>query len=480
MAVSRVFGEPRGLHAPRGQAVEAADYRSLSLWHDTHPGSLEPRPPLASDEQVDVAIVGAGYTGLWTAYYLKQLEPGIRVAIVESEIAGFGASGRNGGWCSGTLAGIEAHLAEPAQREGAVRLQRAMFDSVDEVGRVCDREGIDCHYAKGGCVVFASVDAHRALLRGQLEHWRGFGFGEDDFRWLEPAECAARVGAARNLGGLFIAHCAAIHPARLVRGLAEVVEARGVAIYERSPARALEPGAVVTDGGRLAATTVVRATEGYTRTLRGEKRALLPVHSMMVATEPLPETVWKEIGLANRETFADPRRIVIYGQRTADDRLAFGARGRYFYGSGVRDRFAADDASFREVQGTLESHFPVLRGHRVTHRWGGALGVPRDWRPSLGVDRARGVAWAGGYVGEGVAASNLAGRTLAELLLDRESERVGLPLVGPRFPAWEPEPLRWLAVTGIRRIGDSLDTAELAGRPTSRLGRILFESLVRK
>jgi glycine/D-amino acid oxidase-like deaminating enzyme len=171
---------------------------------------------------------------------------------------------------------------------------------------------------------------------------------------------------------------------------------------------------------------------------------------------------------------------VIYGQRTADARLAFGGRGLYFYGSRVRDRFAPDEAAFREVQGTLQSLFPVLREFRITHRWGGALGVPRDWRPSVGIDRTRGLAWAGGYVGDGVAPSNLAGRTLAELLLDRDSERVHLPLVGPPFPPWEPEPLRWLAVSGIRGIGDSLDTAELAGRPPSGLRRVLFEALVRK
>jgi glycine/D-amino acid oxidase-like deaminating enzyme len=230
--------------------MKDSDYRSLSLWHETHPGPLEPRPPLVTDETVDVAIVGAGYTGLWTAYYLKELEPGIRVAIVEAEIAGFGdvaivgagytglwtayylkelepgirvaiveaeiagfgASGRNGGWCIGALAGMDAHFADPARREAAMRLQRAMFESVDEVGRVCEREGIDCHYAKGGSVSFASVEPHRRLLRNDLEHWRGLGFGDQDFRWLEADECATRVGATRNLGGLFFAHCAAIHP----------------------------------------------------------------------------------------------------------------------------------------------------------------------------------------------------------------------------------------------------------------------------
>jgi glycine/D-amino acid oxidase-like deaminating enzyme len=452
------------------------DYRSLSLWHETLSESLEPRPPLASDEHVDVAIVGAGYTGLWSAYYLKAHAPEIRVAVVEAEIAGFGASGRNGGWCLGLLAGGEADLADPALRDGALRLQRAIFETVDEVGRVCEREGIDCHYAKGGTLSIATVEAHRERLRGELEHWRALGFGEEDCRWLAPEECAARLRTSSNLGGLFMPHCAAIHPARLARGLAEVVERRGVALYERSPALALEPRCVLTRGGRLRADTVVRATEAYSKTLRGHGRALLPLHSMMIATEPLPESAWKQIGLAKRETFSDPRRSVIYGLRTADGRLAFGARGAYFYGSGIRDRF--DKAAFDRVQRTLESLLPVVHGYRITHRWGGALGVPRDWRPSVGIDRKAGLAWAGGYVGEGVAAANLAGRTLADLILERDTERSKLPLVGPRSPSWEPEPLRWLGVAGVRLLGESLDAAERRGRPTPRLRNALFRAFV--
>jgi glycine/D-amino acid oxidase-like deaminating enzyme len=233
-------------------------------------------------------------------------------------------------------------------------------------------------------------------------------------------------------------------------------------------------------GGRLNAGMVVRATEGYTKTLPGHARTLMPLHSMMIATEPLPESTWKHIGLAERETFADPRRSVIYGQRTADDRIAFGARGRYYFGSGVRDRFEADDEIFAGVQSTLESLFPILRQHRITHRWGGALGVPRDWRPSVGIDRERQIAWGGGYVGEGVAASNLAGRTLAELILERDSERVQLPLVGPPSPSWEPEPLRWLAVSTVLSAGEAIDAAERSGRRVPPLRNALFSALVRK
>ena len=461
--------------------MDTTRYRSQSFWHETAPDPLEPRAPLASDDQVDVAIVGAGYTGLWTAYYLKSLDPGLRIAIVEAEIAGFGASGRNGGWCLGALAGISELVgSDGSRRDAGIRLQRAIFDTVGEVERVCEREKIDCHWTLGGNVTFALAPAQVDSVRADVAFWRELGFGEDDVRWLEPEECRRRVGMAQNLGGFFLAHCAAIHPMRLARGLADVVEGMGVPIYERSPARSIEQGVVVTDGGRLRADMIVRATEAYSGTLRGSERLLLPMHSMMIATESLPEHVFEEIGLGNRETFADPRRMVIYGQRTADNRLAFGARGRYFYGSGVHDLFSPDDPVFDEIKQTLDSLFPVLGEYRVTHRWGGALGVPRNWRPSVGIDRARGLGWAGGYVGEGVAASNLAARTLADLVLGRDSERTDLPLVGPLFPTWEREPLRWLAVAGVRRLGESLDAAELRGGTAPRIRNALYHVFVSK
>jgi glycine/D-amino acid oxidase-like deaminating enzyme len=456
------------------------DYRDESLWLETVPGDLEPRARLERDEQVDVAIVGAGYTGLWTAYYLRALQPDVRVALVESEIAGFGASGRNGGWCLGTIPGIDAYLARPAHRERGLALQRALFAAVDEVGRVCEAEGIECHFAKGGTLQIATVAPHRAELRAQIEFVRSVGFGEEDYRWLEPEECAERVRARRNLGGLYFPHCAAVHPARLARGLADAVERRGVAIYERSPALAVGERSVVTPGGRLRADVVLLATEGYTPTIPGRERSLVPIHSMMVATEPLAGRVWEEIGLRGRETFGDPRRMVVYGQRTGDDRVAFGGRAGYYLGSGIRNRFPQDHPGFEQVRRTLVSFFPVLADARITHRWGGPLGVPRTWQVGVGLDRSAGLAWGGGYVGEGVCASNLVARTLADLILERDTECARLPWVRKPSRDWEREPLRWLAITGIRRLGESLDRAELSTGRSPRVRRALFRALVRR
>ena len=458
--------------------MRGSDYRSQSLWLDTVPDALEPRPALSCESQVDVAIIGAGYTGLWTAYYLKELEPGLRVAIVEAEIAGFGASGRNGGWCMGAVAGI-GNLYE-SDPQGAIRLQRELFDTVDEVERVCAHEDIDCHWARGGNVTVATSEPFREQLLEELDEWRHLGVDEEDVHWLEPDECALLVRTRTNLGGLYLSAVAALHPARLVRGLADVVEQRGVSIYERSPAVELAERNVVTPEGRLKADVVVRAAEGYTCSIPGQERALIPVHSMMVATEPLPQSVWDEIGFTDRVTFGDPRRNATYGQRTADGRIAFGCRGSYYFRSKIRDRFSPDEPVFREVQDVLESFFPVLRGHRITHRWGGALGVPRSWTPSVGIDREAGLCWAGGYVGEGVGASNLAGHTLAELILEHETHRKDLPLVGGAFPSWEPEPLRFLGYATLTRFAEALDDANIHGRPTPRLRGAIYDRLVRK
>jgi len=456
------------------------DHRSLSFWHDTLPDPIEYREPLASDGQVDVAIVGAGYTGLWTAYYLKTLQPDLRIALLESEFAGFGASGRNGGWCLGFTAGIDGLLEDSAIRPRALAFQRSMFETVDEVGSVATAEGIDCHYKKGGFVNVATTGPQASALKKGLAFYRELGLGDDVHRWLEPEEALRRANVPSCRGAIYSPHCAAIHPARLARGLADCVEQKGVALYERSPVTSIEPRRVSTNHAALRADVVVRATEGYTPRIPGYGRALIPLHSMMIATEPLPEEMWKEIGLRERETFADGRRSVTYGQRTIDGRIAFGARGRYYFGSGIRDRFSPNDELFDFVHRALLSLLPMLRDVRITHRWGGALAVPRDWLPRVSFDRSSGLAFAGGYTGEGVAATNLAGRTLADLILSRDTELVRHPWVGGLSPKWEPEPLRWLGVSGVRELGNSADRFEFRSDRRPRLRGAVFDFFVRK
>lgn len=440
-----------------------------SLWWDTLGRTPTRRPPL-STTVADVAIVGAGYTGLWTAYYLAQLDPSLDIVVVEREHVGFGASGRNGGWCVGELAsGIDA-LTAAGGAERALRLLRATFDTVDEVARVCVAEGIDCDWAKGGTIRVARNAAQLTRQREEVAHHHAVGLTEDDLRLLDADEARAHLGATDVHGGLFFAHTAALHPAKLVHGLADAVERLGVTISEGTAANELRAGAVVTDHGMLRARVVVRATEGYTPGLAGEQRTLAPLYSLMIATEPLPAEAWDEIGLRDRQTFADDRHLVIYGQRTADGRIAFGGRGApYAFGSRVDSAVEISSTRHDLIESTLRELLPAVGDARITHRWGGVLGVPRDWFPSLAYDPTTGMGHAGGYVGEGVAASNLAGRTLAELIAEASTERTDLPWVGHASPRWEPEPLRWIGINGALRVMGSADHVEdRTGRPARR------------
>ncbi len=449
-------------------------YRGLSLWWDTLPGPVQVRPGLRGDMDVDVAVVGAGYTGLWTARSLALADPTLRVVVLEAEVAGYGASGRNGGWCSALFAASDAKLAGEHGKDAARRMRVAMQETVDEIGRAAVEEGIDCHFAKGGTIVAARGAAQVTRAKEEVAEARRFGASESDLAWLDAGPAHDRIGVTRMSGATYTPHCAAIHPARLARGLADAVERRGVPVFEGTPVVGIRPGRggrrpeAVTARGTVRADVVVRALEAWTPTMPRERRALAPVYSLMIATEPLDETFWKEARLPARETFSDHRHLIIYGQRTADGRIAFGGRGApYHFGSAVRPGFDRDARVHEGLRRTLVDLFPAARDAAVTHRWGGPIGVPRDWHSSVGLDRTTGIAWAGGYVGDGVSTTNLAGRTLADLVTGRDSDLVTLPWVGHRWPRWEPEPLRWLGVNaGLLGVQLADRTEERRGRPS--------------
>ncbi|MEU4290735.1 FAD-dependent oxidoreductase [Kribbella sp. NPDC026596] len=418
-----------------------------------------------------MVIVGAGYTGLWTAYYLAKADPALRIVVLEAERAGFGASGRNGGWCSALFPVSSRRLASlpGSSRDAAIELHRAMQATVNEVGLVTAAEQIDCDYHKGGTIVLARTPVQ--LARARAEVARSHDWGPGDLRFLEPDEVAAKVRATKVLGATFTPHCAAVHPGKLVRGLAVAVERLGVTIHEHSPVHTISAGRAITSYGVVRADVVVRATEGFTPGLAGESRAVAPVYSLMVATEPLSAEVWDRIGLADRPTFSDQRHLIIYGQRTADGRLAFGGRGApYHFRSRTKPSFDRSPAVFKGLQATLRELFD-LSGVQFTHAWGGPLGIPRDWCASVGLDRGSGVAWAGGYVGDGVSTANLAGRTLTDLILGRDTALVRLPWVGHRSRRWEPEPLRWLGINAGLRAMTFADTEERLTRRESLIAR---------
>ncbi len=434
--------------------------------------------PLDGDTDYDVAIVGGGYTGLWTAYYLQQADPALRICVIEANVAGFGASGRNGGWASALFPSSLRQLAERSDRETAVRMKRTMHDTVDEIGRVASAEGWDIEWHKGGTLGVARSPLQLERAEEEVSDMRSWGFGDDDYSLLSEEETTARVRMTDSLGATFTPHCAAINPARLVRLLAMTVAARGVRIFERTPATAIEAGCVRTELGSVRAPIIVRATEGYTPSLAGQRRVLAPVYSLMLATEPLPEGLWNEIGLAGRETFHDGRNLIIYGQRTADGRFAFGGRGApYHFGSRIdpaQDRNAAVHSALRDV---LVDLFPAVAEARITHTWGGPLGIARDWWASVGLDRATGLAWAGGYVGDGVGTSNLSGRTLADLIREQATDLTTLPWVGHHSRNWEPEPFRWLGTNLGLQVMTRADAKEQRTGKESRVAGIFARKI---
>jgi glycine/D-amino acid oxidase-like deaminating enzyme len=438
-----------------------------SFWLDRL-GALPRRPALERDREADVCIVGGGLTGLWTAYELRRADPGLEVVVLEARHVGFGASGRNGGWVFGKVSGSPSAWRAGGRADGPRAMARAIQDTVAEIGAAVAREGIECDWEHGGSLTVAQSELQLNRLRER--HAAERAWAGDDIGWelLGADQLRARVAVREGLGALFTPHCARVQPARLVVGLAAAAERAGAVIHEASPVVELGPGLARAEQGRVRARYVLRATEGYTADLPGKRRALLPMNSSMIVTEPLGPELWAEIGWAAAETMADASYVYTYSQRTADGRIAIGGRGvPYRFGSRTDREGPVPAETVQELRDRLASLFPSLRGVEVADAWHGILGVSRDWCPSVVLNRDTGLGAAGGYVGEGVAASNLAGRTLRDLVLGRDTELTRLPWVGRSARSWEPEPLRFLGARGIYsayRVADRREQA--AGRPS--------------
>lgn len=449
---------------------------SVSHWFTQLP---TPRPALPGDREADVCIVGAGYTGLWTAYYLTQADPSLRITILEARFAGFGASGRNGGWLSGLPPGHRGLMAKQHGRGNVIAWQHLLNEAVDEVIHVAAEEHIDADIIKGGNLEVARNPAQAQRLREEVEEDRRWGV--EDVAILTAHEAGQRIAVDGLVLGSFNPHCARIQPAKLARGLADVVERRGVTLYEQTRVTRIEPGRAETPQGVVRAPIIIRATEGFTARMPGLRRRWLPMNSAMIATEPLPQQVWDAIGWRGCETLGDLAHGFFYAQRTADGRIALGGRAvPYRYGSRIDRDGALGQDTIDYLTGVLRDALPQTRDVPIAHGWCGVLAVPRDWSATVRLDPATGLGEAGGYVGHGVTATNLAGRTLADLILKRRTDLTDLPWVDHRSRIWEPEPLRWLGVRGLYTAYKLADRHESRGRNATSPIAALADRITRR
>jgi glycine/D-amino acid oxidase-like deaminating enzyme len=451
-----------------------------SLWW-SQIDATSPRHSLRGDVDVDVAIIGGGYTGLWTARELLRRDRHLRVAIVEARVCGFGASGRNGGWVSALFPASATSVIHEFGLDAYTHQRRLLQDAVTSLGQAARADGIDCDFSHGGTLSFARSEVQEVRGQHYVASAAEHGVGPEDLRWLEGEDLKVHGWVHDARGAAYSPHCARIQPARLARGLADAAENHGAQIYENTTVTRIIPGdasrrpQILTAHGTLRADYVVRATEGFTPTMAHQRRSVVPLYSLMIATEPLSDAWWQDYGFGRFPTFNDERHLLIYGQRTADNRLAFGGRGSpYHFGSTVEPRYDDNTAVFAQLTHSLRELFPTLQAE-VTHRWGGPLAMSRNKFPSVTVDHDSGLAAAGGYTGDGVTLSYVCANALADLIVapDEETPFSSLPFVQTPARYWEIEPLRWLGINAGIALATYADHHERRCHSESRASALL-------
>jgi glycine/D-amino acid oxidase-like deaminating enzyme len=430
--------------------------RNSILWWETEP--VAPGPPLRGTERADVCVVGGGYTGLWTAYFLKQAEPALEVAVVERSWAGSGASGHNDGYAMTVLDMSLHHLVEHHGPERAGAAHEAVARSVVEIGEFCAEHALDAEYELNGFAAIAVNDGHLWRLERDLGAARRIGAAHD-YTFVEGDAARAVIGSPVVRGLLKEGRGAFINPHKLVRGLARTVEGMGVRIFERSPARTVAAGRVETELGAVEAPRIVVATNAYQHSFPQFRDKVLPLWSYAMATEPLTDEQRGRVAWEGREGFEDKRNFITIGRWTADGRILWGGRlAPYFYGDDMDLRHTSNERVFGELRDAWREYFPMWQDVRFTHAYGGCVAITATFLPYVGA-LGGGIYYGYGYNGHGVAPSHTVGRALCDLVLERDSEYTGLLFVNqdkePRLP---PEPLRFL---GTRLTAKLLDRQDL-------------------
>jgi len=428
--------------------MQAANFQEKSYWMTTR--DYLPGEPLQEDIDVDVAIVGGGFTGLSSAYHIKKVEPNLRVALLENQIIGFGASGRNGGF-NMTLFGLT--LSITALRFGKQKAGEAhhyMERAVDYLRELITELNIDCDYEHPGFLRVATSEKYKKRILHEIKLAHELGL--EGIEWLEKDQAREQVRSSMYLGAWWEPRCGILNPAKLAWGWADVIRPMGVEVYENSPVVQIsrQSGKVRLDtpNGSVCADKVVMATNAWSHFFKELKRKQVPVWTHIVMTEPLKEAHFQEIGWQNRQGIEDARNLVHYYRLTVDNRIVMGGRDvSLSYGSDMDNDL--NPVTFGELKDDVRELFPALRDIKFTHEWGGPVSVPLDMAPAIGYAGDKNVVYSLGTVGHGVSMTQLNGRTVADLILERRTDLTDVFFVNRRTIPWPPEPLRNLTTRAI-------------------------------
>ncbi len=435
------------------------DYEEKSYWLGSSP--YEESPPLDGSTKVDVAVVGGGFCGLSTAYYLKRADPSLRVAVLEDKVVGYGASGRNAGFAM-TLMGFT--LSITAMRFGKEKAKQAhdfAHRAVDHIGQMVDAHSIDCDYEKPGLLTVALNPSQAKRLQGEIRLAEKLGI--EGLKWLDAHMMQAEVHSPTYLGARWEEQAALINPAKYVRGLKRVAQEEGVEVYERTPVAAVHPDPILhldSPRGLVEAEKVVFATNAFSGLFPQLRNKQFPVFTYIVLTEPLSQDQLAEIGWRGRQGIEDARNMIHYYRLTADNRILFGGSdARYYFGGGLdHDR---NTRIFRRLERDLRQTFPALKGVRIEYQWGGPVSVPLDFFPAMGyLGEDKRIAYSLGCIGHGVAMMNMAGQIMRDLVLERDTELTNLFFVNRRVIPLPPEPLRFALEETIRQALKAQDAWE--------------------
>lgn len=445
-----------------------------SYWLQSLEENLQPTPPLEGEYNADVAIVGGGFVGLWTALTLKERDPNITVAVLEQDICGGGASGRNGGFVMSWWPKIGSLLSFCTQ-EQALFLAHAAERAITELGEFCEQHEIDAHYARKGWLWTATTPAHIDSWNGTLNMCARLGV--QPFVRVSRQEVAAATGSDVHLAGVFEGSNATVQPGALVRGMREVAKKAGVRIFEQTPVSSIEPGRTVrlsSDKGYVNASTVVMASNAWAASIPELAKLIVPVNSSIVVTEPIPEKL-EQMGWTGQQSITDSQLMVDYYRTTRDGRIAFGkGTGALAYGSRIDDTFSNHAQSIELTEADFRRTFPSLASTQLTNAWSGPIDRTYDSLPVFGtLTGSQNIHYGIGWSGNGVGPSRLGGRILASLALGVRDEWSTCPLVGRRCKTFPPEPLRYLGGSLVRNAVIRKERAEMSGVRPSAIDRML-------